>query len=42
VGGSLPENQTAEGLRQALGRPLARPCVGVAGDLANELAARIG
>jgi len=42
LGVSLPENQTAEGRRQAVARPLARPCLGVAGDFANELAARIG
>lgn len=42
LGVSLPEDQTAESRRQAVARPLARPCFGVSGDFANELAARIG
>jgi hypothetical protein len=41
-GATLPENRPEEIRRQAVARVLARPSLGVAGDFANELAARIG
>jgi hypothetical protein len=41
-GVTLPENRPEEIRRQAVARVLARPSLGVAGDFANELAARIG
>lgn len=39
---SLPEMQPVEFRRHAVARPLGRPALGVAGEFANELAARIG
>lgn len=41
-GSTLPETRPEEVRQQALARVLARPSLGVAGDFANELAARIG